>query len=191
MNPRVLAIEILARVEATDAYLNRVLEERLSSAAKHAPRDAAFTTELCYGTTRRRLTLDYALTPVLDRRLETIEDRVLAALRLGVYQAFYMRVPARAAVAETVEALKEMRLARATGFVNAVLRKVVSLPQLPLPPETELVSHLSVRESHPAWLVERWLEGHGRERTEAMRQSAAGSDVARELHADLSGCAAD
>ncbi len=168
MTARALAIEVLARVEATDAWLTPVLDARLSETVLRDARDASLVTELCYGATRRRLTLDYALAGVCDRRLSTLEDRVLAALRVGAYQLFYARMPARAAVAETVQALKEVGLARAAGFVNAVLRKLSALPAQPLPPAEPEAPFLSVRESHPAWLVERWLGAFGQERTLAM-----------------------
>ncbi len=168
MTARALAIEVLSRVEATDAWLTPVLDARLSESPLRDARDAALVTELCYGTTRRRLALDFALASVSDRRLATLEDRVLAALRLGAYQLFYTRVPPRAAVAETVEAIKELGLARASGFVNAVLRKLSALSEQPLPPGEPLAGYLSVRESHPPWLVERWLGAWGKPRTLAM-----------------------
>jgi 16S rRNA (cytosine967-C5)-methyltransferase len=168
MTARALAIEVLARVEATDAWLTPVLDARLSDSVLRDGRDVGLVTELCYGATRRRLALDFALSGVSDRRLATLEDRVLAALRVGAYQLFYSRMPARAAVAETVEAVKELGLARAAGFVNAVLRKLTALPAQPLPPPERWVEHLAVRESHPAWLVERWRSTFGPERTEAM-----------------------
>jgi 16S rRNA (cytosine967-C5)-methyltransferase len=168
MNARAIAIQVLSRVRATDAYLNVVLDTVLSESPPADPRDAGLVTELTYGTTRRQLTLDYAITRFADRKLDALEDKVLAALRVGAYQLFYTRVPARAAVAETVQALKEVGLARAAGFVNAILRKLSSVPSQPLPPDTDIVEHLSVRESHPKWLVERWLRQLGRERAEAM-----------------------
>jgi 16S rRNA (cytosine967-C5)-methyltransferase len=168
MTARALAIEVLARVEATDAWLTPVLDARLSESVLGDGRDVGLVTELCYGATRRRLALDFALLGVSDRRLETLEDRVLAALRVGAYQLFYGRMPARAAVAETVEAVKEVGLARAAGFVNAVLRQLAALPGQPLPPLEPWVEHLAVRESHPGWLVERWQRAFGRERAEAM-----------------------
>lgn len=168
MSARVLAIKILARVRATDAYLNVVLDTFLSEQPLKDPRDAGLVTELVYGATRRQLALDYAILKFSDRRLDTMEDRVLAALRVGAYQLYYMRVPGRAAVAETVQALKEIGLSRASGFVNAILRKLAALPGQPLPPETDVVEHLSVRESHPAWLVERWLRHYGPERARSI-----------------------
>jgi 16S rRNA (cytosine967-C5)-methyltransferase len=168
MTARALAIEVLARVEATDAWLTPVLDARLSESPLRDVRDAALATELCYGATRRRLTLDFALDGVSDRRLATLEDRVLAALRVGAYQLFYGRMPARAAVADTVEAIKELGLGRASGFVNAVLRKLAALPAQPLPPLLPPAAYLSVKESHPLWLVERWLTAFGVPRTEEM-----------------------
>src|SRR4051794_9078980 len=113
MSARTLAIRVLARVAATDAYLNVVLDSQLTESPPDDPRDAALATELAYGSTRRQLTLDYALARFADRKLHTLEDRVLAGLRVGAYQLLYTRIPARAAVGETVQALKELGLARA------------------------------------------------------------------------------
>ena len=167
-NARAIAIQVLSRVRATDAYLNVVLDTVLAESPPADPRDAGLITELTYGSTRRELALDYAITRFADRKLDALEDRVLAALRIGVYQLFYTRVPARAAVAETVQALKEVGLSRASGFVNAILRKLAVLTAQPLPPTEDFIEHLSVRESHPRWLVERWVKQLGRERAEAM-----------------------
>ncbi|HVP59361.1 MAG TPA: 16S rRNA (cytosine(967)-C(5))-methyltransferase RsmB [Myxococcaceae bacterium] len=168
MNARAVAIDVLARVEATDAYLNVVLDQRLTETPLRDPRDAALVTELCYGASRRRLSLDRVIAGFSDRKLAALEDRVLAALRIGSYQIFFSRVPRRAAVSETVEGLKQIGLSRASGFVNAVLRKVAGVESIPLPPIADLAEHLSVRESHPRWLVERWLRRYGREGAEAM-----------------------
>ncbi len=164
---RAVAIQVLARVRATDAYLNVVLDERLAEHGLDA-RDAAFVTELCYGSTRRQLLLDYALTQKSDRRLDRLDDAVLAALRIGAYQLFFLRVPTHAAVGETVEALKALGLGRASGFVNAVLRRLAETKAPLLPPPEPWEEHLSVRYSHPSWLVARWGQRFGRGRAEAM-----------------------
>jgi|SRR5215813_5215793 len=168
MNARALAIQVLARVRSTEGYLNLVLDAQLSEHELKDSRDRALVTELCYGTTRRQLALDYAISQVADRRLDQLEDRVLAALRIGAYQMFYLRIPKRAAVSETVEALKQLRLARSSGYVNAVLRRLGELEALPLPKDPKPELELSIRESHPLWLVERWLGQFGRSRTEAI-----------------------
>jgi 16S rRNA (cytosine967-C5)-methyltransferase len=163
-----LAIQVLSRTALTDAYLNVVLDTLLSERSLEDPRDSALVTELSYGVARRQLALDFALSTVSDRRLETLEARVLAALRVGAYQIFYMRVPRHAAVAETVEALKALGVDRAAGFANAVLRRLAGMETLPLPPEAPAETHLAVRESHPEWLVRRWLRQFGAERAEQM-----------------------
>ncbi|HEY8211121.1 MAG TPA: 16S rRNA (cytosine(967)-C(5))-methyltransferase RsmB [Myxococcaceae bacterium] len=168
MNARAAAIQVLSRVSATDAFLNVVLDTTLSELRPEDARDAGLITELCYGAARREMALDHALAQVSDHKLSTLEDRVLAALRVGAYQVFYTRVPRHAAVAETVEALKSLRLQRAAGFANAVLRKVAAMSELPLPPESEPVKRLAVRESHPEWLVERWTRQFGPARAEQM-----------------------
>lgn len=170
LTARALAIQVLARVAATDAYLNVVLDSVLDEFQPKDPRDTGLVTELCYGTTRRQLAIDYAISTVADRRLETMEDRVLAALRLGVYQLFFMRVPKHAAVGDTVDALKAVGVARATGFANAILRKLSAMTELPLPVGDEL-ERLAVKESHPAWLVTRWQRQFGAERAASMLAS--------------------
>jgi len=162
-----MAIQVLARVAATDAYLNVVLDSTLDELGPEDPRDAALATELCYGTTRRLLTLDAVIAGFSERRLETLEDRVLAALRIGTYQVFFTRVPRHAAVADTVEALKSLGLARAAGFVNAILRKVSGLERLPAPTGDDH-TRLALEHSHPTWLVKRWVAHFGLERATAM-----------------------
>jgi 16S rRNA (cytosine967-C5)-methyltransferase len=170
LTARALAIQVLSRVAATDAYLNVVLDSVLDEFQPKDPRDAGLVTELCYGTTRRLLALDYALTTVADRKLESIEDKVLAALRLGAYQLFFMRVPKHAAVGETVDGLKSVGLDRASGFVNAILRKLSALEAAPLP-SGDPVEVLAVRHSHPAWLVRRWQRQFGPDRATAMLEA--------------------
>lgn len=160
LNARARAIRVLARVEATDAFLNAALDLELRKTPSD-PRDAALITELCYGAMRRQSALDQGIARFSDRRLNKLEDRVLAALRVGAYQLFYLRMPRRAAVAETVNALKQLQLTRAAGFVNAVLRRMSELQSLPLPPEANPVEHWSLRESHPSWLIARWIRQHG------------------------------
>lgn len=164
---RQVAISVLARVAATDAYLNVVLDTVLDEETLKDPRDAGLVTELCYGATRRRITLDNVLMQFADRSLESIEDRVLAALRLGVYQLFFMRIPKHAAVGETVDALKAVGLERAAGFVNAILRKASTLTELPAVVGGE-IAKLEVETSHPAWLIQRWIRQFGPERARAM-----------------------
>jgi|GEM_PF-151579 len=168
MNARAAAIEILARVEQTDAFLNIALDSHLRRHRPGDPRDAALITELCYGVVRRRMALDHAIAAQSKKRLSQLETHVLAALRIGAYQLFYLRLPPHAAVAETIEALKQLGRSRAAGFVNAILRKLSALEALPLPPESDRIEDLALRESHPEWLVARWTKQFGIERAKEM-----------------------
>ncbi len=167
---RSVAINVLARVAATDAYLNLVLDSTLDEFELADARDAGLATELCYGATRRQLTLDAAIARFSERKLTALEDRVLAALRIGAYQLFFMRVPTHAAVGDTVQALKDVGLERAAGFVNAVLRKLSASKDLP-PVEGDEVHQLSIATSHPEWLVRRWTRQFGPVRARAMLEA--------------------
>ncbi len=118
------------------------------------PRDAALASEIVFGVLRRRAQIDYLAEIFSGRRAAGLDPEVLLALRLGIYQLRYLeRVPAHAAVTESVELVKLARKRSAAGFVNAVLRKVHRDP-IPWPsPAIEL--------SQPEWLLERWERRYG------------------------------
>ena len=116
------------------------------------------------GVLRWRPVLDAEIASASSQALEKLDLQVLTALRLGVYQLrFLERVPARAAVHESVELVKRARKRSAATFVNAVLRKL----QTAAPPAkggtAETVQALSERYAHPLWLVERWTKWFGLE----------------------------
>jgi 16S rRNA (cytosine967-C5)-methyltransferase len=120
-------------------------------------RDRALLHELVLGTLRQRGTLDHALAAVLDRPLDRVEAPVRTVLRLGAYQVFHLRVPDRAAVFESVE-LARGCAPRATGFVNAVLRRLAREGPPPVPdPEGDPLGWLTTAGSLPRWLAERWI----------------------------------
>lgn len=116
---RSVAFDVVRRVVDEGAYSNLALPRTLSRAGL-PERDAALASELAYGTLRRRLKIDQALAPLLDRPLETAPKAARALLRLGAYQLLFTRIPAHAAVAETVT----LAPPRQRGFVNAVLRRL-------------------------------------------------------------------
>jgi 16S rRNA (cytosine967-C5)-methyltransferase len=120
--------------------------------------DIAFITELVYGVLRWRGRLDWIIGRVSSVRPERLERFVLNVLRLGAYQMLFMsRVPTSAAVNESVEMAKGSGRKETVGFVNAVLRRISDRrhdAELPLGKDP---ASLSVRYSHPLWLVERWI----------------------------------
>jgi len=123
-------------VDRDEAFADLVLDRALRDARFPDPRDRGLLTELVMGTLRRRGAIDYALLPFLSRPLSKTDAYVRNALRVGAYQLFYTRVPDRAALNETVAAVKVARGGGAAGFVNAVLRGIVRAGKVPLlPPE--------------------------------------------------------
>lgn len=156
--PRRLAFAIVRDIEHGPP-----LAERLAAPAVEAlpPNDRAFLHELTLGVLRRRGALDHALAALVDRPFAELSPDVLAVLRLGAYQTLHLRVPAHAAVSESVTLAKEVR-PQASGFVNAVLRRLVREGPPPEPdPQTDPRAWLTTAGSLPAWLAERWLVSLG------------------------------
>lgn len=134
------------------------------------PRDRALATELATGTLRWRNAVDYQLQRFSARPLDKLDPAVLDALRLGAYQILYLdRVPVSAVVNDTVDLVKRAGFRSAAGFVNAVLRRLArERGALVWPDRSQnLVDHLAVVHSHPAWLVARWVARYGEEAAEA------------------------
>lgn len=137
MTVRSEAIRILARVDGDGGFADILIDHALREGSFPDPRDRGLLTELVMGTLRRRGTLDAVLRPHLSRSLEKTDLSVRNALRLAVYQLLYMRIPERAALFETVEAVKSLRGEQVAGFANGVLRSVlrdgtrVKLPEGP------------------------------------------------------------
>jgi 16S rRNA (cytosine967-C5)-methyltransferase len=154
---------VLERVQRAGAYADIALHHALGRSGLSAP-DRAFATELVYGTLRWRGCIDYLLSQVLDRDLEKLEPLVATALRLGAYQLIFSeRVPATAAVDESVRCVRAAGAERATGLVNAVLRRLAAEhDQIQLPAlDDDPVAHLTHALSLPPWIAERWLERYG------------------------------
>ena len=161
MNPRATAVSLLLSLDARGGFANLVLSDEV---LRGAGKDAPFLTALFYGAVERRLTLDYAAC-VFSARSETdLAPHTRALLHVGLYQLYFMRIPAHAAVSETVALAKNKGEA---ALVNAVLRRAASAP-LPLPPEGRRARYLSVKESFPLPTVRRFLDLYGEEETAAL-----------------------
>ncbi|WP_051154619.1 RsmB/NOP family class I SAM-dependent RNA methyltransferase [Ruania albidiflava] len=151
------AWDALRAVGQSGAYANLVLPPMLRE-RRISGRDAAFATELAYGTLRLRGRYDAVLDAVADRGVQSIDPPVLDALRLGVHQLLGMRVPDHAAVSATVGLAREAVGAGPAQFVNAVLRKVAAqdldtwLAQIGATADDQ-TQRLAVTGSHPAWIV--------------------------------------
>lgn len=131
-------------------------------------RDRALAAELVIGTLRWQAQLDYLIGRVSGRPLARIDPEVLQILRLGAYQLVHLtRVPAAAAVNDAVALTRRAGKSSASGFVNAVLRKLSRTKPLPLPDRGAALDYLAVSLSHPKWLASRWLTRYGFQQAEA------------------------
>src|SRR5271165_6233356 len=166
---RAAAFDILLRVEQTGAYASELLHsERLG---KLSAADRALTTELVMGVLRWRSRLDETITAASSRPLNNVDAEVLSGLRLAAYQMqFLSRIPARAAINESVELVKRAKKRSAAPFANAVLRRLAEIKPEPLP-ETIIgdpIPFLTREFAHPEWLVKRWVTAFGLERASAV-----------------------
>ena len=171
---RIAAYEILRRIAkgrsdlpAAVAAVRDTLEDE---------RDRALATDIAVGTVRWQAALDFLIADAARRPIAKLDPEVVDILRLSLYQLLHLtRVPASAVVDDGVQLTKKVGKKSASGFVNAVLRKVSrTRTALPFPPRPAnatdrdaALAFLSVTLSHPRWLVERWLDRVGFARAEA------------------------
>jgi 16S rRNA (cytosine967-C5)-methyltransferase len=166
---RAAAFDILLRLETQEAFASELLHswrlEKLPSA------DRGLTTELVMGVLRWRSRLDANIQAASTNSLNRLDPEVLTVLRLAAYQLGWLeRIPARAAVHESVELVKRARKRSAVGFVNVVLRKLAGKNHLAPTKDSNRASNISATASsseiavvlaHPPWLVESWAGQFG------------------------------
>jgi len=162
---RAAAFNILKQVE-TGAFSSVLLaaeEPRLQ------PVDRALCHELVLGVLRWQLRLDKILEHFSKRAIESLDPPVRIALRLGLYQLRYLtRIPASAAVNESVSLVRAARLSSATAFVNAVLRRAIREAEYdPAAEVSDPLERIAIQTSHPAWLIDRWASAFGFDEAEA------------------------
>ncbi len=172
---RTVAFELLRAVSSQNAYANLILPALLRK--RHLDeRDAAFATELGYGTVRAQGTLDAILGDCLTQPLAELDAEVLDLLRLGAYQLLRTRVPAHAAVSASVELARTTGNVRVTGLTNAVLRKVAARTwdqwSSLLHPDDPL-GEMAARYAHPRWIAEAFVAALDERRDELEAALAA------------------
>jgi 16S rRNA (cytosine967-C5)-methyltransferase len=164
------AFEILRRVEEEGAFAAPLLAALTPELSQE---DRALCYELVLGVLRRQLWLDRLLGHYANRSGEGLDAPVRRALRLGLYQLRYLtRIPARAAVNESVNIAHAVRLHSAASFINAVLRRATREPEYdPAAEITDTLERIAVETSHPTWLIARWAAEFGVEEAEAFARA--------------------
>lgn len=170
MGVRGLAVKILNRVERTDAYLEKLLDNELKNSELSGP-DKALLYEIVHGVTRWQGRLDWILNGFYKGQFSKAIPNLKNGLRVALYQIMFLdRIPDHAAVNEAVEFVKKLQGQKPADLTNAILRNIIrnkNAIRYPDPNE-DLVGYLSAYYSHPSWLVKRYIERFGREETEKL-----------------------
>ena len=160
---RAAAFDILLRIERDFSYASELLHSRTYERLTTV--DHSLATELVMGVLRWRSLLDSRIAENSSQPVSKLDLEILIALRLAVYQLGWLnRVPARAAINESVELVKRARKRSAASFVNAVLRKLAEQVNAEPPTQSGSVvsaEALAASSAHPLWLVERWIQAYG------------------------------
>lgn len=167
---RGLAVKILNRVERTDAYLEKLLDNELKNAELNGP-DKALLYEIVHGVTRWQGRLDWILNGFYKGQFSKAIPNLKNGLRVALYQILFLdRIPDHAAVNEAVEFVKKLQGQKPADLTNAILRNIIrSKNGIRYPdPNEDLIGYLSAYYSHPAWMVKRYVERFGREETEKL-----------------------
>ncbi len=158
---RLAAFEILLLVGQGKGHSDELLHSERTDGL--SPEDRNLATALVMGVLRWQIALDARVRGLLQRPDQRLAEPVAIALRMGVFQLLHMdRIPAHAALSESVELCRAAGEPHATGMVNAVLRKVASA-QRPGTRIFESAAAFAERLGHPLWMVERWVAAYGRD----------------------------
>jgi 16S rRNA (cytosine967-C5)-methyltransferase len=162
---RKAAFEILLAIERGRDHSDDLL--RGASTRTLSVVDQNLATTLVLGVLRWQIRLDHAIRPLLKKPNAKLDPEVLIALRLGAFQLLFLdRVPAHAAIDESVELAKHAGHRFASGMVNAVLRRLAGGASERLPEDSP--SEIALAHAHPAWMVERWIKFYGIEAARAI-----------------------
>jgi 16S rRNA (cytosine967-C5)-methyltransferase len=155
------AFHVLMQVETSSAHSDDLLHG--APLRKLSQPDRNLATALVMGVLRWQIALDAELAKLLDRPDQPLPDEIVIALRMGAFQLRHMdRIPAHAALSESVEIVRAAGHPKAAGLVNAILRKLSAKPA-PGKPIVESIDAVAKRLGHPAWMVRRWETTYGRE----------------------------
>jgi 16S rRNA (cytosine967-C5)-methyltransferase len=163
---RLAAFEILKLVGEGKGHSDELLHSARVDAL--SPEDRNLTTTLVMGVLRWQIALDARVRSLLQRPEQRLAEPVAIALRMGAFQLLHLeRIPAHAALSESVELCRAAGEPHATGMVNAVLRKLAAKPtsqsqDVRKVPLHESVAAFAERLGHPLWIVERWVAEYGR-----------------------------
>ena len=167
MDSREIILNILMDININGAYSNHSINKHLKN--KNIENEN-FIREIVYGVIENKMYIDYIISQASSIKLKKIHPTILEILRMGVYQIVFMdKIPNRAAVNEAVNLSKKHGHKGISGFVNGVLRNISkNKEKLMMVDNKNEVDFLSIKYSHPKWMIEIWLKNYGFEFTEKL-----------------------
>lgn len=168
---RGIAVKILTRVERTDSYLDKLIDYEIRQTDGLNDYDKSLLNEICHGVLRWLRRLDWFLNGFYRGQYEKCTTEVKNALRIAVYQILFLdKIPDYAAVNEAVEFVKKFSTQKHADIVNGLLRNIIRAKnELVLPTrEIDEVKYLGILQSHPNWMVKRWIQRFGFEEAEKL-----------------------
>ncbi|NSW90823.1 MAG: 16S rRNA (cytosine(967)-C(5))-methyltransferase RsmB [Firmicutes bacterium] len=170
---REAALKILFDINEKGAYSNITINKYLNNPAFREV-DKVFITGLVYGTVKWKLAIDWVIAEFSNIPLKKLSPWILNILRLGIYQLLYTnRIPESAACNESVKLALKYGHHASSGYVNGVLRNVARRrTEIKYPDRNkEPVRYLSIKYSHPEWMVKYWINLFGEDFTESLLES--------------------
>lgn len=171
---RELALKILYKIDKEQAYSNIVLNDEIKQNRKNLnEKDIGLISEIVYGVTTWRLTLDEIIKKYSKIRLKKISIWILNILRMGVYQIIFLdKIPKSAAVNECVNLAKRYGHSSSSNFVNAVLRKVEKSDYEEFFKIKNDIEKISKTTSMPEWIIKELLKNNNIEKVEKICQNS-------------------
>lgn len=164
-NTREAALKILIEINEKGAYSNIALNKYIKLDTNKL--DENLTRGIVYGVLENRIYLDWTISKFSKIKIKKIAPIILEILRIGVYQIIFMeRIPDSAAVNESVKLAKKYSHKGAVGYVNGVLRNIArNKEEIDNINIKDKLEYISIKYSHPKWMVRRWIEDFGEEFT--------------------------
>lgn len=170
---RSLAVKILTRVERTDSYLDKLIDYEIRTEALN-DYDKSLLNEICHGVIRWMRRLDWFLNGFYRGQWEKCMPEIKNTLRVALYQILFLnKIPDYAAVNEATEFVKRISTQKHADVVNGLLRTIIRTKDELIYPTREIdeVKYLGIMQSHPNWMVKRWIQRFGFDEAEKLAES--------------------
>ena len=165
---REISFNILNDIYIKNSFSNIIINQQLKNETD--ARKENFVREIVYGVLENYIFIDYIISKASNIKMKKIHPKILIVLRIGIYQLLFMdSIPSRAAINESVNLAKKHGHSGSIGFVNGVLRNIDrNKEKFMTIAEEDDITRISIKYSHPKWMVKGWVEEHGLEFTEKL-----------------------